>query len=313
MAPDVVTVGDVNIDIITDPLATDQIENLRQQREAEIISNFTLSLGGNAANCAVELSKLGLNSRLIGALSDDPISNWLIDILNKNKVDFQNCYKAEASGITFAVTYKDGSRTFISSFGSNQLLSFEDIDVSLVQGKHLHRAGYWWAPKFMGAGTKRLFQLAKDNGLSTSLDIGWDPKGWTEERRNGLMDCLELCDVFFLNNKELEALTQLPLDEGASMLFERGLKMIGLHYGENGCKIITKENDLLIPSYKVPLNNPTGTGDIFNAAFIYGFLKKWDLKQIGQFANACAAVHLMNLAKPYPSYEEVQNFIKGEI
>ncbi len=310
MEPEVICVGDVNIDIITDPLAADQARNLIHQRESEIISNFTLSLGGNAANCASELSSLGLKSRLIGALSDDPISNWLKDILIKNKVDFQNCYKKTASGITFAVTYDDGTRTFISSYGSNQLLSFNDIDPRLIEGLHLHRAGYWWAPKFMGEGTTKLFQLAKRKELSTSLDIGWDPKGWSQDRRDGLLECLKFCDIFFLNNKELEAVTEAKPDEGARSLLDAGVKMIGLHYGEKGCKIYTGQETIQIPSYKVELNNPTGTGDIFNAAFIYGYLQNWDLAQIGKFANATAALHLKDRTKIYPSFKDVQIFQK---
>ncbi|MHA1277212.1 MAG: carbohydrate kinase family protein [Candidatus Helarchaeota archaeon] len=308
MKPAVICVGDVNIDIITDPLAIDQAKNLIMQKEAEIISNFTLSLGGNAANCATALSKLGIKSRLIGALSNDPISNWIKGYLDENGVDFQNCPKETPSGITFAVTYDDGSRTFISSFGSNQLLSYEDIDLRLIEGRHLHRAGYWWAPKFMGQGTARLFQVAKKNKLSTSLDIGWDPKGWTKARRNGLFQCLSLCDIFFLNVQELEALTNTNLEHGIRIILQAGVKMIGLHCGDSGCKIITTDQIIHVPSYKVPLNNPAGTGDIFNAAFIYGYLQNWDLEQIGKFSNATASLHLSDRMKIYPSLQEVQKF-----
>jgi sugar/nucleoside kinase (ribokinase family) len=75
MIPDVVVIGDINIDIITDPLAVD----LAKQKEAEINTRFFLSLGGNAGNCSMALAKLGLQCRLIGALSNDPISKWLIE------------------------------------------------------------------------------------------------------------------------------------------------------------------------------------------------------------------------------------------
>ncbi len=311
MGPEVVVVGDVNIDIITNPLSGDAVKALREGRESEIISNFTLSLGGNAANCALALSKLGIKTRLIGALSDDPISRWLIEFLEENKVEFHRCYKNTPSGITFAITYEEGTRTFISSFGSNQFLSLEDIKLELIEGKHLHRAGYWWAPKFMGDATRQLFQIAREKGLSTSLDIGWDPQGWTEKRRDALLYCLELCDIFFLNNKELEALTQSQIDEGAELILRRGTKVIGLHYGAEGCKIYFNNNSLMIPSYKVPLRNPTGTGDIFNAAFIYGYLMEWDFEQIGKFANACAALHLSDQTALYPTLKEVQHFMKS--
>lgn len=307
MGPDVVVVGDVNIDIITSPLATDIVK----QKEVEVVSKFALALGGNAGNCAMATSTLGLDTRLIGALSSDPISKWLIDILEESKIDFRNCPKEIQSAITFAITYKDGTRTFISDFGANALLSFEDIDLGLIEGRHLNRSGYWWAPKFIGTGTKNLFQAAKEKGLSTSLDIGWDPDGWSLTHRESVYACLEFCDILFLNDKELEGLTQSELDKGATLLLKKGVQIIGLHYGEKGCKVYTKKNSYHIPSYKVILDNPTGTGDLFNAAFIYGYLQQWDLTEIGKFANACAALHLQDRSNPYPSLKEVQNFMKS--
>ncbi len=301
------TIGDVNIDIITSPLSS----SIVSQKDVEVVSKFSLALGGNAGNCAMAISNLGLKSRLIGALSSDPISKWLIGILELNKIDFHNCYKETQSAITFAITYKDGTRTFISDFGANALLKFEDIDLGLIEGQHLHRSGYWWAPKLKGGGTKQLFQHAKKKNLTTSLDIGWDPQGWSQKNREGVYECLKFCDILFLNNKELEALTRVELDEGAQLLLEEGVQMIGLHYGEKGCKIYMKKTTIQAPSYKVPLNNPTGTGDIFNAAFIYGYLQQWDPKQIGKFANACAAIHLSDRTTPYPTLIKVQNFIKS--
>ncbi|MHA1264852.1 MAG: carbohydrate kinase family protein [Candidatus Helarchaeota archaeon] len=301
---DVVTVGDVNIDIITEPLSPDLVN----QKDVEIASRLTITLGGNAGNAAMALSHLGLKTRLIGALSDDPNSHWLIDQLTSHQIDYQNCFKKTPAAITIALTYKDGSRTFLSDFGSNALLSPEDIDFHLIQGRHLLRAGYWWAPRMMGTGTRQLFQFAKEKQMTTSLDIGWDPSGWGRKRREGVYQCLEFCDILFLNDKELEGLTQAPLAKGADFLLNQGLQMIGLHYGMKGCMIYTKDAIVQVPSYKVTVKNPTGAGDVFNAAFIYGFLQRWPLEKIGQFANACAAIHLIG-SSPYPSYQEVAEFM----
>ena len=305
MIPDVVTIGDVNIDIITAPLSS----NIVSRKDVEVPTKIFRTLGGNAGNCAMALSQLGLKSRLIGALSDDPASIWLMNQLKVNRVDFHNAYKKIQAAITIALTYKDGTRTLLSDFGSNFLLSPEDIDMKLIEGQHLLRAGYWWAPNLMGDGTKQLFRRAHAKNMTTSLDIGWDPNDWAGESRESVYKCLKFCDILFLNNKELEGLTQARLDEGAASLLEKGVKIIGLHYGEKGCKIYTNEATLHIPSYKVEIENPTGTGDAFNAAFIYGYLQNWALEKVGKFANATAAVHLSS-TRPYPPLEKVQKFMK---
>lgn len=303
MIPDVVTIGDVNIDIITAPLSS----NIVSQKDVEVPTKIYRTLGGNACNSAVALSQLNLKSRLIGALSDDPISLWLIDQLKGYNVEYHNAYKKVPAAITVALSYTDGTRTFISDFGSNSLFSLEDIDFKLIEGRHLHRAGFWWAPRLMGDGTKQLFQYARSKNMTTSLDIGWDPNDWNDQSRESIHKCLNFCDILFLNDKELEALTQTNLDDGAASLLQKGLQMIGLHYGEKGCKIYTKTTTIHIPSYKVEIKNPTGTGDVFNAGFIYGYLQKWSLENIGKFANAAAAVHLSS-TRPFPPIEEVQKF-----
>lgn len=305
LTPDVVTVGDVNIDLITEPLKS----NIVNQKDVEVVTRLHQVLGGNAGNCAMALAKLGLQSRLIGALSDDPISIWLINQLKANGVEYHNCFKSITAAITIALTYDDGTRTFLSDFGTNALLSLEDINLKLIDGKHLHRAGYWWAPKMMGSGTKQLFQHAQKHGLTTSLDIGWDPNGWVKTSRESVYQCLPFCDILFLNDKELESLTQTNLEDGATSLLERGLHMIGLHYGARGCKIYTTDGMIHIPSYNVALANPTGTGDIFNAAFIYGYLHQWALEKVGRFANAAAALHLKNAATPFPTLQEISTFL----
>ncbi len=57
MIPEVVTVGDINIDIITEPMSVD----LGKQKEMEIISKgFWQALGGNAGNSAMAVAKFGL-------------------------------------------------------------------------------------------------------------------------------------------------------------------------------------------------------------------------------------------------------------
>ncbi|TFF86453.1 MAG: carbohydrate kinase family protein [Promethearchaeota archaeon] len=303
---DFIICGDINIDIITKPIEKIQKEISIVQKE------FKVFPGGNANNTALTLNNLGTQVHFIGALggSNDPISDWLIKNLKENRISHTISRKKIQSGITFAISYDDGSRTFIATLGSNELLDINDIDFTGYSAKHFHRAGYWWAPKLQGNITDRIFQMAKNKNMTTSLGLSWDPNNW--ENRLELLKNLKFCDIILLNEKELKALTDTEnLDNAIDKLRDYYSGIIGIHRGDNG-SIIVKNSDIIkITSKKIKVVNSTGSGDVYDAGFIYGYIyKKWDIEKAGRFANACAEVHIQNLDMKYPTLQEVENYLK---
>jgi len=301
---DCIVIGDINIDIITAP-----IESFI--KEVSIIQDsFNISIGGNAANTAFELSSLGFNVYFIGALGPDPISKWLIAELEKYNINHGIVIKEKSSGITIAITFQDGTRTFIATNGSNRELEFDDIQFDNIKASHLHRGGYWWAPKLMGKINDEIFKNAKTRGMTTSLSLSWDPNNW--KNRHILLNNLKNCDILFLNENELKGLSgKTNLKDSISYLRKNYSELIVIHKGAEGSIIVKNNLKIKIKANKIKVINPTGSGDVYDAAFIYGFKKGWDLEKIGKFANACAEVHLQNLNKKYPTYKDVENYLKN--
>jgi sugar/nucleoside kinase (ribokinase family) len=56
--------------------------------------------------------------------------------------------------------------------------------------------------------------------------------------------------------------------------------------------------------------NPTGCGDVFNAGFVYSRLLGERIPAALRFANACAALHMRDADRPYPSAREVRAFLR---
>jgi ribokinase len=302
---DFLVCGDINIDIITRPIEKIQKEISIVQKE------FSIFPGGNANNTALTLSNLGADVHFIGALgTDDPISDWLIEVLKNNHISHSISKKKVHSGITFAITYEDGSRTFIATLGANEEIDINDINFTGYTAKHFHRAGYWWAPKLMGNITNKIFQMAKNKGMSTSLGLSWDPDDW--ENRLEVLKNLKFCDIILLNEKELNALTDTDnLDGAIDKLRDYYSGIIGIHRGTDGSLIVKNNECIEITSSKIKVENPTGSGDVYDAGFLYGYVdKKWDIKKAGRFANACAEVHIQNLDMKYPTLQEVENYLK---
>jgi len=306
-ALDVVAVGDLNVDIITSP-----ISSLPEPETSYTVDSIGLCTGGNAANFAAAAATLGMRTAFMGALGEDPISEWLQAAMSRYGVQVAVKTRRESTaGITFAITYTNGSRQFIAAHGSNLDLCYGDMDLSLVESaRHLHRSGFWYCPQLMGEPTRKLLANARERGVQTSLDIGWDSQGWTDYRVSLVNQALEQVDILFINERELQRLTRREMIEDAvSRVLQMGVGMVALHLGERGSMVVTPRESLMAPAFKVEPLNPTGSGDVYNAAFVYGALQGWSLRRTAVFANAAAALHIIRAGPVFPRLRDVEEFV----
>jgi len=70
-----------------------------------------------------------------------------------------------------------------------------------------------------------------------------------------------------------------------------GCKLTAATLGQDGVLAWDGNRMLLRPSFKVPVVDTTGAGDIFHAGFIYGLLREWPLKRTLDFSCAAAAMN----------------------
>ena len=304
----VVAVGDICVDIKTDPLSDFTLGD-RQFR----VKDLSLSVGSNSANFCLGTANLGLETSINCCLGRDAISSWLRERMTKAgvKVVVKRPGKG-TSAITYGLTHTDGTRQMITFNGPNLQFGERDIDYSLVKGAdHLHRSGFWWTPKLWGEPTRRLMRFAQDNNIETSLDVGTDPEGWHQERREYVYQTLEHTDTFFGNETEITMLAQKRgLKKAADALLGMGAMIVVAHLGSKGSALFTKREAVKAPAFKIEPRNPIGSGDIFNAGFTFARSMEWDVKRCLTFANACAAYYIERLEAPYPSTRDLKRRFK---
>ncbi|MHA1733887.1 MAG: carbohydrate kinase family protein [Promethearchaeota archaeon] len=307
-------VGDVNIDIITPPFELPETET------SCVLDGFTTSLGGNAINAAAAASSLGTRVMFFGCLGTDPISGWIREKCSALGVQLEvHELPGESAGITFAMTHLDGSRQFVATLGTNALLELEHLDRSKLAGLgHLHRAGFWYTLGLLGGPTVTLLESVHEGGVETSLDFGWDPANFPREHVDLLRETLGYVDYTFLNEKELRAVTSGGTrgERVAELLEVQATHsrdpVVVLHLGAEGAGVYTREEQVEVPPYTVKAVNPTGTGDVFNGAFLHGLLEGWPLERCARFANAVAAVHLGDVSKIYPTLGDYEEFLESK-
>lgn len=303
MEVEVTSVGDINVDLVC--------SNLKEMpgRDSQVlVDDLFVSSGGCAANFAKAISRLGLKTRLFGKAGDDIYGN----LLEKELSGVDLCLaRGSRTGVTYALTFRDGSRSFLTYPGSNREFGIEDIDLKLVEGGFLHVASFFL--QGLREHTKELLVHARDKGMTCSFDTGWDPRGWGERDRELVIETLEAVDIFFPNLREAEAITGLhDVEEVCDSLQSMGPEIIALKLGSRGSFIAGMGKRLSVEPFQVDVVDSTGAGDVFAAGFIYGRCRGFGLEESGRFANAAASLSAKGMGSScYPTENEATAFIKN--
>ncbi|MBU4341728.1 MAG: carbohydrate kinase family protein, partial [Candidatus Altiarchaeota archaeon] len=299
---DVTSIGDINLDAITSKL-----KELPEKDSQRVVSDLSLSSGGCAANFAKAISKLGLETRFIGKMGDDVIGEFLRNSMEGVDLVLS---KGSKSGITFAMVFEDDTRSFVTYPGSNGEFTIGDINLDLIEGKYLHVGSFFL--QGLREDTKKVLDHAHGRGMSTSFDTGWDPAGWCKEDITLVREILKGVDIFFPNLKEGEAITGAKgREKVCEELLALGPQIIALKLGSEGSYIANGKERISIPPTKVDVVDTTGAGDVFDASFVYGHSKGWDLEKVGKFANAAAALSTRDYgSNGYPAPDDVNSILQ---
>jgi sugar/nucleoside kinase (ribokinase family) len=172
--------------------------------------------------------------------------------------------------------------------GAMNEFSFVDIPLeSLRRAKHLHFSSYFLQPGLKSE-VGKLFLLAKEFGLTTSLDTQWDPdEKWDLDMEN----VLPHVDIFLPNEKEIYKLTRKNTLLEALEVLQNKANTVVVKRGSRGSVSWHKGN----LKYQDPFLNDQvvdaiGAGDSFNAGYIYKFLQGDTVCDCQKFGNLIGAI-----------------------
>ena len=278
---DVLTIGELNCDLIMTGL-----KELPQLNREIMGDSFQQVLGSSTAICAAGLSALGLNVGFHGIVGDDDGGRFACDALAKTGVDVTHCMidKTVNTGVTIALNAL-GDRALVTYLGAIETFRFDQIDLSLLsQTRHIH-VGSFFLQHGLRPGLAKLFKLAQEAGVTTSLDAGWDDTG---EWDGGLAEVLKYTTIFLPNETEAVHATGAKTPEEAAKRLP--VKICVVKCGADGA-IAYRDGQLYKGQpFKVTPVDTTGAGDSFNAGFLYGFLNNLPMEDCLTYGNACGAV-----------------------
>ena len=307
--PRVVAIGDAIVDLVTPPMPPVPATDFQGE-----VSRFDRIPGGNATNFALQMASLGARTTFIGCVGADREAAFLRHAYRRGRVRaILRVDRRRPTGATVALTWSDGRRALITSLGANAGLRSRDVPPSAIRGAdHVHRSGFWWTEGLIGRPSAALLARARRAGATTSLDVSTDPRGWAKKRIESVRLCLPYVDMFFGNETEVCAIAGVSSpSEAARHLCSLGAREVVLHQAEHGSTAVTLERVVSAPAVPVPIDNPTGCGDVFNAAYVHAKLRGASIPDALQLGNACAAAHLANRDRPYPTLARVRRVLRS--
>ncbi|HVO44438.1 MAG TPA: sugar kinase [Aggregatilineales bacterium] len=280
---DIAVVGDLNVDLV---LCGDVTPAFGQTEK--LVDEATLTMGSSSAIFACGAARLGMRVASIGKIGDDEFGRFMLREMSGRGLD--------TAGVVIDPMLKTGvgvilsrpeDRAILTYLGSLAALSYADIDFSILErSRHLHIGAYFLL-NALQPDVAALFRKARAAGLTVSLDTNYDPSGkWNSH----VSKALEAADIFLPNETEACAITGSSDPMAALNILAEHVPIVAVKLGPRGAAARWGREVVESAPPSIPVVDTTGAGDSFDAGFIYGYLKGWDLPAMLRFACICGAL-----------------------
>ncbi len=265
-------------------------------------------------------ASLGLRSGFIGVVGDDGFGDLLLNRLRKSEVDTEHVRVAKGftTGIAFVMYYSSGERKFIFHLrysAAGQLASDDICRDYISKAKVLHVMGSSLSiNENVQKACYKAVEIAQDTGVTVTFDPNLRPELLDVETiRKICKPVLSVSQIMFPSRDEAAALTGIkdPI-EAAHRLQAMGPQTVVIKMGAVGALAVMKKDIIFEPAFQVKEVDPTGAGDVYDAAFLYGTLRNLPLEKTLEFAGAAGAIKVTRfgpMGGP-SSLREVEDFIQ---
>lgn len=311
MKYNVVTVGILVADIMTFPVDESPAKGVLQN-----VDGIKMYSGGNAMTAAINISKLGLKSAVIGKVGSDVYGEFLIDCLKQNEIETKAVAVDESvqTSVSVVLSGSDGERSFLHCKGANAAFDIADIDFDMIENTDIvFVTGSLLLNNFDGRQTVEFLKKCKQMGKTTALDVCWDSTVDFSWIVNSAMPYIDLFmpsideAIMLSGEKELAKISERFLNAGAGAVI--------IKCGGDGCFVREglEGDGVMIPIFKTErVVDTTGAGDSFCSGFLTALAKGNSIYDSAVFGNAVGAccVAAQGATMGTLTYDETLEFIK---
>jgi len=305
----VAIVGNLNMDLLLGPLAHPPTFG----HEA-FVAEQSLRPAGQAFQTAMALAALGDSPCLVGDVGDDPFGAGIAAALRAGGVSVAGVHTCpgRSTGLSVALFDERRDRAFVTHLGH-----LEELDDTAVMDRWGHIAGcrflllcgYFCLPGMRASGGEAL-RRARADGMTTVLDTGWDPDGWTASTREEIRVLLRQIDIFMPNQDEAHALTGLTDPAAAAAeLASWGPATTIVKLGPDGALGRRHSAYERVAALPTAVADTVGAGDAFNAGALYALARGRPLATVLRVGVAVASHAIARREPRYATVEHLRNVL----
>src|SRR5699024_959903 len=259
-------IGNANLDVIVH-----RAQSFPPAGTEQIVPAIEVRLGGSAAISAQRAAQLGLSTRLVAKVGDDPTGEMVRALASADGLEVDLIMDtAHDSGLTVVAEDQGYERSFLSSLGAMGRFGPDDVPAEALEARFVLCSGYFLLPGMQGEATGSLLAEARRHGAVTAVDTGHPDGGWNEQVRSELLEyVLPHTDLFLPNENELTGSTGIEdIEKAAQHLAARFGTTVVAKLGADGALLCTEGRVIRADAPRVEPVDTTGAGDSFNAAFL---------------------------------------------
>lgn len=333
-----IAAGHICLDIIPDLLGQKGFLSAIKPGHLLAVGAPSMSPGGSVSNTGLALQKVGIHTRLMGKIGEDPFGrelHALLSAIDPHLTSQMRAVPGEHTSYSFIISPPDSDRVFLHSSGANNTFGAADIDYDQVAEADLFHFGY---PTLMatllasdGRELSELLRRAKATGVTTSLDTSMFDRSGPAGSVNWpalLARTLPYVDVFLPSLDEVLLMLDPQRDpqrfsvdqvrDLAADLLDFGARIVVLKQGQRGIYVRTgsmaapgelgrayagaapdwARRELWAPAFVAHVVGTTGAGDCAVAGFLASIMRKEALEQALLAAAAVGACNV-EAADPY--------------
>lgn len=280
---DVVGFGALNLDRLF------RVNKIVLGEEEGIITGYSESCGGSAANTIVSLARLKCKTGFVGKVASDREGKLLCKDLRNENVNTEHVIQVKEgrTGTVIGFVDDEGQRALYVDSGVNDTITAKEAGTK-------HDCRFLHLSSFVGA---RSFETQKKlaQSLSERIKISLDPGMiYAEKGVKALEPLISNSFVMFPTEKELNTLfPNCGYEKSAKLLLEMGVRIVAVKLGSRGSFVADNKQTFQINALETKVADTTGAGDAFDAGFLFGLLNERNLQDCGRIGNYVASRCIM--------------------
>jgi ribokinase len=301
----IVVVGSSNTDMII------KLDRIPKEGETLLGGEFSMAAGGKGANQAVGAARAGGQVTFVARVGQDMFGEQAVAGFKKDGIDVSYVFHdgKKPSGVALIFVANDGENSIAVASGANAALAPADIRKANEALTTASTVVFQLETPLETV--EAAAKLAKKAGARVILNPA--------PARRLPATLLRCVSILTPNETEAELLTGVKVQDAesagkaAQKLQDLGVETVVMTLGSKGAFYQDKDQQGLIPAFKVKAVDTTAAGDVFNGALAVALTEGKELKQALRFASAAAAISVTRLgAQPSaPTRKEIEKFLKS--